>query len=301
MTPALAYDRDHLADFSNAVASYLNVMAATGDCLEQTYPEVGNLYRQRIHRLRTRVAFQATREAIKESASTLEVELKDFAQVTNRVLTQRSVELTRGILALGDLIEKLAKRQEYFGNRLLYLSSQVDNLAAPAALPAGDPSEGATQAAGIRGLVESMGLEASSMLAQMRERMNDLEQRLAGTASTDTITGLINRREMERQMEAHKLHGSKFSLLIFRLSGPLSDQVMRLAAAKISTQFRHPEWIARWEEREFAVLFLGAPELAEARAVQAIAALEGDYTLHNGETVVIAAQARLLEPEFAMA
>ena len=49
-----------------------------------------------------------------------------------------------------------------------------------------------------------------------------------------------------------------------------------------------------------AVLFLGRPESAEARAVQALAAVEGRYTLHNGETVVIAAQARLLETEFAM-
>jgi len=283
MTPAI--ERDHLAEYGAAVSSYLNVMGAAGDCLEQTFPDVGGIYRQRIHRLRARLAFDTTREAIKESAATLEAELKDYASVTNRALTQRSVELTRGILALGDIIEKLAQRQGAFASYLLRIAAQAEN-------PDG------SHAASLRGVVENMTGEAASMLAQMRDQMSDLDRRLAGTTSIDSVTDLINRREMERQMEAHKLHGSTFSLLLFEISGPMSDQVLRQAATRLARQFRHPEWIARWDNTEFAVLFLGKPQHAEARAAQVLPSLEGTYTLDNGETVLISAQARLL-PEFA--
>ena len=105
-------------------------------------------------------------------------------------------------------------------------------------------------------------------LAQMREQMVELDQRLAGAASTDPVTGLINRRELERQIEAHSLHGATFSLLLFELEGPIGDQVLRMAAAKLASQFRHRDRTARWSDKEFAVLFLGENELAEARARQ---------------------------------
>jgi GGDEF domain-containing protein len=296
---ATAVGRDLLGEFSNAVAAYLNVMAVTADCLEQTYPDVGGPYRQRIQRLRSRVAFDATRDAIKDSAQTMEAELKDFAGVANRVLSQRSVELKSGILELSDTIEGLVQRQELFANQLRQLASQIESAAYPVG-PQSFSETAATQASSIRNLVQNMSLEAASLVAEMRDQMTGLDHRLAGAASTDTATGLVNRRELERQIEALKLHGKTFSLLLFDLSGPLSDQVWRMAAAKLVTKFRHTDWIGRWSERQFAVVFMGEPKMAEMRASQAIPDLEGHYTLENGERVLIAAQVRLLQPEFAM-
>ena len=143
--------------------------------------------------------------------------------------------------------------------------------------------------------------QASAMVRQMRGRMAELDQRLAGTASTDPVTGLINRRELERQIEAHRLHGSTFSLLLFELSGPMSDQVLRMAGAKLAAQFRHRDRTGRWSDREFAVLFLGPNELAQSRAGQVIKWVAGRYILENGETVLIDVRARLLEPELVAA
>jgi len=279
-----ATQRDHLSDLSKTVASYLNIMGASADCLEQAYPDVGRVYSQRIHRLRSRVSFHATTEAIVESAQTLETELKDFAKATNGVLTQRSAELTSGVLALGDIIDDLIQRQEFFGYRLRLLAEQVENAGA------------AAHATGLRGLVEQMGEEASSTVSRMREQMMELDQRLAGTTGTDPVTGLINRRELDRQIEAHTLHGSTYTLLLFELSGPMSDQVLKMAAARLATRFRHPEWIARWSANEFAVLFLGGPEAAQARADEVAAFIQGRYTLENGETVLMDASACVLEP-----
>jgi GGDEF domain-containing protein len=112
---------------------------------------------------------------------------------------------------------------------------------------------------------------------------------------------LINRRELERQIAAHKLHGATFTLLLFELSGPLGDQVLRAVGKKLASQFRHRDRTARWDKNEFAVLFLGDSELAETRAQQLIPWVAGRYVLENGETVVIEAKARLLEPELAAA
>ncbi len=293
-------ERDLLGDLSHAVAAYLSVLAATADCLEKTNPDVGGPYRQRINRLRSRLAFQATREAIQESSLTVQEELKDYAGVASRALTQRSVDLERGILALGDIIENFTQCQEAYGNRLRQFAAQMEKAAYP-----DDPKTFsevmALQSASLRGLVENMNQEAASMAAQMREQTASLDRRLAGTASTDPVTGLINRRELERQIEAHQLHGATFSLLLFELNGPLSDQVLRMAGAKLSTQFRHRDRVGRWGDKEFAVLFMGENKLAQARAEQVIPWVAGRYVLLNGESVQIAARTRLLELELAAA
>jgi GGDEF domain-containing protein len=294
MSPAI--ERDLLGELANAVAAYLSTMAVTADCLEQSFPEVGSPYRKRILSLHSRVAYDATREAITDSAQTLQDDLKDYAIVTKQVRIKRSLELERGVLALSDIVENLTHRQEFYSSRLRKFAAQMEK----ATYPTDGKSFSEVMAllsAALRGLVENMGQEATSMTAKMREQMKELDQRLAGAASTDAVTGVINRQELERQIEAHTMHGAVFSLLLFQLDGPISDEVLRLAATKLSTQFRHRDRVGRWGQKEFAVLFLGTNELARSRAGQVASRISGRYLLDNGETVLIEAHARLLLPE----
>jgi hypothetical protein len=110
--------RDLLAELSNAVAAYLSTMDVTADCLEESYPQVGTPYRKRIQALQSRVSYDATPKEIRESAKAIQAELRDYASVAKRVRTERSVEMEREILALGDIIDNLAERQANFGRRL---------------------------------------------------------------------------------------------------------------------------------------------------------------------------------------
>ena len=88
-----AIKRDVLAELSTAVASYLTTMAATAECLEKAWPEVGAPYRKRIQGLQSRLSFDVTRAAIKDSSETLQAELRDYAGVVNRLQTERNVDL----------------------------------------------------------------------------------------------------------------------------------------------------------------------------------------------------------------
>jgi GGDEF domain-containing protein len=273
-------------------------MTVTADCLELSFPEVGGPYRKRIQSLHSRVSYDASREAIADSAQILQDDLKDYATVAKQVRIKRSLELERGVLALSDIVENLTQRQEFYSSRLRKFAAQMERATYPA--DAKSFSEVmALQAAALRSLVATVSQEAGSMAAKMREQMTELDQRLAGAASTDAVTGVINRQEVERQIEAHTMHGAVFSLLLFQLDGPISDEVLRMAVAKLSTQFRHRDRIGRCGHKEFAVLFLGTDELARARAGQVASRISGRYLLDNGEAVLIEVHARLLLPEFA--
>jgi hypothetical protein len=60
--------RDYLAELSTSVACYLTTLTAVADCLGEGCREIGTPYRKRIERLRARLSFQPTREALKQSA-----------------------------------------------------------------------------------------------------------------------------------------------------------------------------------------------------------------------------------------
>src|SRR5258708_3744359 len=100
-------EQDLLAELRCAVACYVTAMEATADCLEQACPNAGGPYRQRIRRLRARLAFAPTRKSLEEGKESFEAELKDYAAVASSYLKERSVEMERGLLGLSDIIEHL--------------------------------------------------------------------------------------------------------------------------------------------------------------------------------------------------
>jgi AmiR/NasT family two-component response regulator len=65
--------------------------------------------------------------------------------------------------------------------------------------------------------------ETESMLTHLREEMAAVEERLRGNQSTDSATGLLDPREMTRQIEAYRAGGLTFSLLRFELLGPIGE------------------------------------------------------------------------------
>ena len=110
MSPAI--ERDVLAELSTAMVAYLKNMAAMGTCLEQAWPEIGLTYNKRIQGLHSRLSFEVTREAIRESSELLQAELKDYAEVVHRLQSERSIDMERGLLALREMNEAIAKLEE---------------------------------------------------------------------------------------------------------------------------------------------------------------------------------------------
>ena len=277
--------RDVLGDLASALAGYLTIIGATADCLETACPNVGGPYRQRLNRLRARLSYDPRRELLRERTECFQVELKDYATAAGNYLGRRSVEMERGMLALRDLVAQAGKRQAGSFDRLRRLADRLGN---------GEPSSE------LRDCVERLEMDAVSLSVRIEREMEEMDRRLAGTESVDPVTGLINRREFDRQIALHESLGATFTLLLLELDGLVSEQVMRQAAASLSGQFRHCDRFARWSERTLALLFLGDTELAQARVGQVLPFIARRYTLDSGQTVDITARVRVLQRELAM-
>jgi len=288
-------DTEQLSAVHTAASSYLTTLLAVSECLGAACPEVGGPYRHRLSRLRSRLAFDCTPEAMTESAAVVERELKEYSSKTANYISRHGVELRQAIEALEGIVKSLAQRQDFYGARLRQFAAQMETAPYPT-----DPeylSEVVSmQAAGLLGCVESMSNDNQSLVLRMRTELAAVTERLQEAEVTDRLTGLMNRREMERQIERRRTDGEEPVIVVFELSGDVSDEVAKQAAARLGSQFRHQDLICRWSDSEFLVLFQGSREIALARTEQIVSWIGGKYPLENGESVEIQAEAGLVAP-----
>lgn len=283
---------DALAGFHTTVNCYLTSLLAMANCVGDACPEIGGLYRHRLTRLRSRLAFDSSPEALEEGGRAIEAELKEYAERAAGYVRQHGVQLRAAIVALEEIVRSLAQRQDFYGARLRQLGGEIGG-------GSGGGEDVAAPVSALLSCVESMSHETQSLVVRMHNELSAVERRLKETEVTDPLTGLMNRREMERQIEARKSAGEPLVLIQFQLSGEVNDEVARQVASRLASQFRHKDFVSRWTETEFMVLFQGPPDIARSRSEQIVPWIAGRYPLDSGESVQIAAEARLAAPELA--
>lgn len=289
----------HLHALHTIVNCYLSTLETVANAVGNACPQIGGLYRHRLSRLRTRLAFDSAPEAVEESCDAVEMELYEYANKAAAYVDQHGIQLRAGISVLEEIVRSLAQRQDFYGTRLRQFAAQMEATAYPT-----DPQHlqevVALQVAGLLSCVESMSHETQSLLTRMHTELAGVEQRLQESEVTDPLTGLMNRREMERQIEARRGMGTPPVLLLFQLTGEINDEVAKQVAARLGSQFRHKDYICRWAEDEFLVLFQGPVEVALARAEQIVPWVAGKYALDNGDSVQVDVEARLTQPELVV-
>jgi GGDEF domain-containing protein len=279
-----------------ALNGYLSTLAAIADCVGEACPEIGSPYRQRLHRLRTRLAFQLTPESMEDSVVSVAGELDEYAERASGYINLHAKQFARAIAALEETVHAMAERQEFYGSRLRQFAAQMERTRYPTE-PEHIAEVIALQVSGLLSVVDSMSHEAESLVARLQAQIEAAEHRLADAQIADPVTGLLNRREMERQIAARR-HEADPVLLRFVISardgGEPPSPVMRVAAEKLTGHFRHRDLIARWRPGEFLVLFDGRQEIAQKRATQAVPWLAGSYSSPEG-AVEVSVEAGLVQ------
>ncbi|MEQ1884971.1 MAG: GGDEF domain-containing protein [Bryobacteraceae bacterium] len=287
-------DRDLLSELGQTVAAYLNTIRVVSECLESACPEVGRPYHSRIMRLRSRAAFQATPQAIHESAEALRLELQSYSTASSRFLDSQNRELRHSVATLEQAAEKLALSVEHFSTDLRRLADQIESAAV------GEDS-GPLYARALRTSVDAMAADSVALMMEARRNLHESGLRLAEAQITDDATGVISRSEMLRQVQARRDGDIGFTPIVITLSDEADDAVMQQAAAKITNRFRHNDVLGRWGEREFLLLFHGEPGLAQYRMEQVLPFLNGVYATADGRAVDVEVSSTLLESEPVLA
>jgi diguanylate cyclase (GGDEF)-like protein len=274
-----------------AVDCYLSAILDIADAIDAISPEISPSYHERLTRLHASLATHATSQSLSQSLDdsrqALHEILRDFsgkARHNNQALA-RDLNQTLDMIARTE--DSRSVRSVQYVERLVDFADQVD-----AAIRSADLPRLVRQTSELRGFAESIELDSHDAFARLREKMIEIQHRLHEAellATLDPLTGVANRRELDRELATRITAGQEFCVLLFDLDrfkavndqhGHLcGDEVLKQLAARLSGQVRARDFVCRWAGDEFVAILACEQAHAETRSRQIAARLNGPYRI----------------------
>jgi GGDEF domain-containing protein len=272
-SPASASSRQEVA-----LTCYLSVMLAMAKSMRAVCSRAGLIYGDRLTRLPRRLGFEATPEALEESLEVLEADLAEYTEATSAWLDAGS-NLAREMVTIVAGLERCADESQNLHAAMLEGLAQQMAESAEVETDSNLRSSLKRYALGLRSYLQRRHLESRSSLEDLQNRADQLAKWLARadpSTSTDPVTGLPNRAETERQIEACWHTGKPISVLVFewKEAVPASAESAANAIAKqlgdrLADLVRPRDIVGRWGPNQFTVIFecLGAEAIGRAGSI----------------------------------
>ena len=140
----------------------------------------------------------------------------------------------------------------------------------------------------LRDFAQSIELDSRDDFARLRQKMIEIQRRLHEVellATLDPLTGVANRRDLDRELAARIEARQEFCVLLFDLNGfkeindrfghLYGDEVLKQLAARLSSQVRARDYVCRWGGDEFVAILACDLAIAESRSRQIAERLNG--------------------------
>lgn len=270
-----------------ALTCYLSVMLAMARSMRAVCSRAGLIYGDRLTRLPRRLGFEATPEALEESREVLEAELAEYTEATSAWLDSGS-SLAREIVAMVEGLDRSVDEGQHLHTAMLEEMAEQMTESAEVDTASDVRASLKRYAMGLRSYLQRHHVESRASLKDLECRADQLAQWLARadpSHSTDQATGLPNRSETERQLEACWHAGTSVSVLVFewKAADPATPAGAVQAIAKqvgdrLADLVRPRDVVGRWGANQFAVIFECPATEATERAGSIAEWLTGAYS-----------------------
>jgi len=278
----------------SALKSYADVFVAVGEAGAQACPPVGEGLKQSLLNLRQRLNAETSATVITETEQLLEQELHTWSERAAHFYRDKTEEV-REILSIvakatGQVSERDQRYAKQFGNltERLEATARLNDLSAIRQSLLKSIAEMET-------CVTKMAKDSQESVGALRARMSVYEARLEEVeqiASQDPLTGLANRRRLERQLELLANRARPFSVIYIDLNefkyindtlGHIAgDDLLKQFAGELRTAFRTTDVVGRWGGDEFIVLMDSEFRDAVTRVKRIEKWVDGEYLVSTG-------------------
>jgi diguanylate cyclase (GGDEF)-like protein len=273
----------------SALKSYADVFVAVGEAGAQACPPEGEKLKESLLNLRLRLNPETSASVITETEQLLETELQTWSGRAALFYQEKTDEvkeiLTIVAKAAGHVGERDQRYAKQFGKltERLQATAKLNDLAMIRQSLIKNVAE-------LESCVTKMAADGQESVAELRAQMYVYESRLEEVeriASQDPLTGLSNRRKVERQLELLASQRRPFSVIYIDLNGfkqindalghATGDDLLKQFAGELRMAFRTTDVVGRWGGDEFIVVVDGDSCNAVTRVERIQKWVDGEY------------------------
>jgi len=282
-------NRDEL--LQTVLESYRAALMAMGSAGERACPPVGFTLKQNLTELQHKVPEEATPGQVREAHAEVETALADWAHQATGYYRQRADEFKELLLVMASTAESVGERDAHYQEQFHTLSAQLSRIADLHDLKQIRTSLLAS-AVELKSCVQKMARDGQEAVAQLRAEVSKCQTRIEEAermAVVDPLTGLANRRGIERAIESRISQARCFCLMMVDLNGfktlndvhghLAGDQVLKQFASELKAVFRATDNVGRWAGDEFVVVLGALQAEADELAGRVQRWVFGEYTV----------------------
>jgi diguanylate cyclase (GGDEF)-like protein len=282
-------DAEHM--LRAALNSYHAALNTVGEAAAQACPAAGEDLQSALHNLSAALANPVSEVEVTRITQAVQNALKAWAENAFQLFRQSTEEMQDVLLMAGAAAQQVGERDKRYTRRFTEFTEKLQATSKLSDMTAVRQSL-SQHTADLKSYVAQMVKESDATIAHLRAQIANYESKLEEMehiASQDPLTGLSNRRKVERHIETRIRSGKVFSVISLDLNnfkrmndtfGHLAgDDLLKQFATELRTVFRAYDVIGRVGGDEFIVLVDGDLPMANARLERIRRWVNGSYNL----------------------
>jgi len=275
----------------SALKSFADVFVVVGEAGAQACPPAGDDLKESLLNLKLRLNAETSATTITETEKLFATELHTWSERAAQIYRQKTEEVREILSIVAKAASQIGERDQAYAKQFGKLTERLQGTAKLNDLTTIRRSL-AANVVELETCVTKMVRDGNESVAELRAQMSVYKDRLEAVeriAAEDQLTGLTNRRMIERQLELNTAQAHPFSVIYIDLNGfkqvndtyghQAGDDLLKQFAGELRAAFRTTDWVGRWGGDEFIVVMDGDFSEAATRAERIAKWVDGEYTL----------------------
>jgi len=277
--------------FSVLLESYRSAILSMGNGGVRACPASGCDLQHALARLERQLFGNLTVPLVKETETQLEAQLRQWGESTSEYFQVKANEVKELLLVLARTAESIGERDHRFAAYFDGITAQLHTIADLEDL--GEVrSSLVKQASELKTYVEKMAQEGKQSVALLQAEVSTYETKLKAAeqlAVQDTLTGILNRRGSEEQIEWRMEHKKIFCVVVIDLNRfkyvndthghAAGDCLLKQFSQELRSSIRSSDVVGRWGGDEFILILDGDIDAAKSQIERLQKWVVGEYTI----------------------
>jgi diguanylate cyclase (GGDEF)-like protein len=271
--------------------SYRDSLVAMGGSAAQVCPHISEDLQQSLLNLRDRLSAEAAPEVVTETGQQVQQELNKWSKTASEYFRQTANDVKEIMLVVAETAQAVGERDQRYARQFAEFATHLETIGNLDDLNKIRQSLGQSVSQ-LKICVDRMVQDGQASVSKLKGELSVYESRLKEVeqmAAQDPVTGLANRRKVEKQLDMRVNEGRAFSVAIFDLNdfkkindlhGHIAgDQLLKQFAEELRNFFRPTDIVSRWGGDEFLVVLDGEESGVQRRIDSVSEWVYGDYTV----------------------